>query len=179
MDFSETERAREMRERFAGFFDAQVLPLHRQWHEAVVVRRQPAAFMPSLRAAAREAGWWNLALAGLAADEAGTRLSNLEFAPLCETMGRLPWGSEPFNCHAPDVPNMILLQECANAEQKQRFLRPLLEGRARSAFALTEPDQASSDATNVDTRVERRGDRYLINGRKWFTPAPRTRIAAS
>ena len=168
MDFSETERAREMRERFAGFFDAQVLPLHRQWHEAVVVRREPAAFMPSLRAAAREAGWWNLALAGLAADEPGTRLSNLEFAPLCETMGRLPWGSEPFNCHAPDVPNMILLQECANAEQKQRFLRPLLEGGARSAFALTEPDQASSDATNVDTRIERRGDRYLINGRKWF-----------
>jgi len=83
-------------------------------------------------------------------------------------MGSLPWGSEVFNCHAPDVPNMALLQQVANPEQKQRWLRPLLEGEAKSAFALTEPDTASSDATNIDTRMERRGDQYIINGRKWF-----------
>ena len=168
MDFSESPKAREMRERLAAFFEAQVLPRHREWHDAVVVKRTPAPFLPALRAAAREQGLWNLALPELGADEPGTRLSNLEFSGLCEIMGRLPWGSEAFNCQAPDVPNMILLQHVANPEQKRRWLWPLLEGRAKSAFALTEPEQASSDATNVDTRIERRGDRYIINGRKWF-----------
>lgn len=168
MDFSESPKARDIRERFTAFFQSQVLPRHREWHEAVVVRKQPAPFMPALRAAAREQGLWNLALPDLASDEPGTRLSNVEFAPLCEIMGSLPWGSEVFNCHAPDVPNMALLQQVATPEQKRRWLWPLLEGQAKSAFALTEPDVASSDATNIDTRIERRGDQYIINGRKWF-----------
>ncbi len=168
MDFCESPRARELRERLAAFFEAQVLPRHREWHESVVVNRQPAPFMPALRAAARQQGLWNLALPELGADEPGTRLSNLEFSGLCEIMGRLPWGSEPFNCQAPDVPNMIMLQHVANAEQKQRWLRPLLEGQAKTAFALTEPDTASSDATNIDTRIVRRGDQYIVNGRKWY-----------
>jgi acyl-CoA dehydrogenase len=168
MDFSESPTTREMREHLSAFFEAQVLPRHREWHEAVVDHRQPAPFMASLRAAARAQGLWNLALPQLGEDEPGTRLSNLEFSGLCEIMGRLPWGSEAFNCQAPDVPNMALLQQVANAEQKQRWLRPLLEGQAKSAFALTEPDQASSDATNIDTRIVRRGDQYVINGRKWF-----------
>lgn len=168
MDFAESPKARELRERLARFFDAEVLPRHREWHHAVVVKRQPAPFMPKLRAMAREQGLWNLALPDLATDEPGTRLSNLEFAGLCEIMGRLPWGSEVFNCQAPDVPNMILLQHSATPEQKRRWLQPLLEGRTKSAFALTEPDQASSDATNIDTRIVRRGDQYVISGRKWF-----------
>lgn len=168
MDFSESPKARDIRERLTAFFETQVLPKHREWHDAVVVKRQPAPFMQSLQAAAREQGLWNLALPNLGADEPGTHLSNVEFAPLCEIMGRLPWGSEVFNCQAPDVPNMALLQEVANPEQKRRWLWPLLEGQAKSAFALTEPDTASSDATNVNTRIERRGDKYVINGRKWF-----------
>jgi len=168
MDFTESPKSREIRERLGAFFDAQVLPRHREWHGAVVNRRETAPFMASLRAQARAQGLWNLALPDLAADEPGTRLSNLEFCGVCEIMGRLPWGSEAFNCQAPDVPNAILLQHSANPEQKRRWLQPLLEGRARSAFALTEPDQASSDATNIDTRIERRGDRYMINGRKWY-----------
>ena len=168
MDFSESPKARDMRERLSAFFETQVLPRHREWHASVVVKRQSAPFMPALRAAARAQGLWNLALPELGADEPGTRLSNLEFSGLCEIMGRLPWGSEPFNCQAPDVPNMIMLQHVANAEQKQRWLRPLLEGQAKTAFALTEPDTASSDATNIDTRIVRRGDQYIINGRKWY-----------
>lgn len=168
MDFTESHQARDMRERLLAFFETQVLPRHREWHHAVTVQRQPVPFMPALRAAAREQGLWNLALPELSADEPGVRMSNSDFAPLCEVMGRLTWGSEPFNCQAPDVPNMILLQHVATPEQKQRFLRPLLEGRAKSAFALTEPDQASSDATNVDTRIVRKGNDYIINGRKWF-----------
>ena len=124
MDFSESPKARDLRERLSAFFESQVLPRHHAWHDAVVVNRKPAPFMPALRAAAREQGLWNLALPDLGDDEPGTRLSNLEFAPLCEIMGRLPWGSEVFNCQAPDVPNMILLQHVANAQQKQHWLRP-------------------------------------------------------
>ena len=111
---------------------------------------------------------WNLGLPELAADEPGTRLSNLDYAPLAEIMGRLFWAPEVFNCQAPDVPNMIALQNCATSEQKQRWLRPLLEGETRSAFGMTEPDVASSDATNIATTMIRDGDDYVINGRKWF-----------
>ena len=107
-------------------------------------------------------------LARLGDDEPGIRLSNLDFAFIAEVLGRLPWASEVFNCHAPDVPNMEILQMFATGEQKAEYLEPLLYGRTRSAFAMTEPDVASSDATNIATRIERRGDRYVINGRKWF-----------
>ena len=116
----------------------------------------------------RAQGLWNLALPELAEDEPGTRLSNLEYAPLAEIMGRLFWASEAFNCQAPDVPNMIALQNCATPAQKQRWLKPLLNAQTRSAFGMTEPDVASSDATNVATRIVRDGDHYVITGRKWF-----------
>ncbi|KAB2920731.1 MAG: acyl-CoA dehydrogenase [Hyphomicrobiaceae bacterium] len=167
MDFELPPRAKELRDRVEAFFNAEILPRHREWH-AHVMRREPVPFMAELRRKARAAGLWNLALPDLAASEPGTRCSNLEFAPLAEIMGRLPWGSEPFNCHAPDVPNMVLLQNVCTPEQKQRWLVPLLEGTARSAFAMTEPAVASSDATNIATRIERRGTRYVVNGRKWY-----------
>jgi acyl-CoA dehydrogenase len=168
MDFNPSPRAAEWREYLQNFFDAEVLPRHREWTEHVVRRGKPAPFMPELRRKARAAGLWNVALPELADDEPGTRLSNLEYAPLAEIMGRLFWAPEAFNCQAPDVPNMIALQNCANAEQKRAWLRPQLEGETRSAFAMTEPGVASSDATNIATRIERRGGDYVLNGHKWF-----------
>ena len=136
-----------------------------------------ASFMPDLQRKARAAGLWNLALPELADDEPGTRLSNLDYAPLAEIMGRLFWAPEVFNCQAPDVPNMIALQNCANDEQKRRWLHPLLEGQTRSAFGMTEPDVASSDATNIATTIVRQGDDYIIRGRNGSSPAPRIRNA--
>ncbi len=117
---------------------------------------------------AKAEGLWNLALPQLAESEPGTRLSNLEFSHIAEIFGRLPWASKVFNCHAPDVPNMEILQLFATPEQKQRWLMPLLEGECSSSFAMTEPAVASSDATNIATRIERDGGDYVINGRKWF-----------
>ena len=168
MDFELPPRARDLRDRLESFFNTEVLPRHREWHGHAVLRREPVPFMGELRAKARTAGLWNLGLPDLAADEPGTHCSNLEFAALAEIMGRLPWGSEPFNCQAPDVPNMVLLQNAASPEQKKRWLEPLLEGKTRSAFAMTEPAVASSDANNIATRIERQGDRYVVNGRKWY-----------
>jgi acyl-CoA dehydrogenase len=168
MDFSETPRARDLRERVDAFFRAHVLPRHREWHRCVVVERRPAPFMGELRALARREGLWNLALGDAEHLDGRAPYSNLEFAPACEIMGRLPWGSEPFNCQIPDLPNMLMLEHAGTPEQKRAWLRPLAEGTMRSAFALTEPDVASSDATNVDTRIVRHGDRYRIDGRKWY-----------
>ncbi len=168
MDFEPSPRAQALRRDVERFFEAEVLPRHREWHAHVVLKRQPAPFMDELRAKARSAGLWNLALPQLAETEPGTRCSNLEFAALAEIMGRLPWGSEPFNCHAPDVPNMVLLHEAATPEQKRQWLDPLLQGTARSAFAMTEPAVASSDATNIATTIRRVGDTYVVNGRKWY-----------
>jgi acyl-CoA dehydrogenase len=168
MDFDLSERSEQWRARLQAFFDANVLPRHRAWIEHVARRREAAPFMGELQAKAREAGLWNLALPELAADEPGTRLSNLEFAPLAEIMGRLFWAPEVFNCQAPDVPNMIALQNCATREQKARWLAPLLNAETRSAFGMTEPDVASSDATNIATSMVRDGDDYVIDGRKWF-----------
>ena len=156
-----------MAEKLQAFFDQEVLPRHRAWLEHVAKREAPP-FMGELQQKARAAGLWNLGLPELADDEPGTRLSNLEYAPLAEIMGRLFWASEVFNCQAPDVPNMIALQNCATPEQKARWLRPLLDAKTRSAFGMTEPDVASSDATNIATPMVRDGDDYIINGRKWF-----------
>jgi len=168
MDFDHSPRAREWLERLETFFAAQVLPRHRDWVKHVVRRREPAPFMGELQSKARAQGLWNLGLPELAADEPGTHLSNLEYAPIAEVLGRLFWASEVFNCQAPDVPNMIALQNCADAQQKNKWLRPLLEASTRSAFGMTEPDVASSDATNIATTIERRGDEYVINGSKWY-----------
>jgi acyl-CoA dehydrogenase len=168
MDFDLSQRAEEMRSRVKAFFEAEVLPRHREWTQNVVRRGEPAPFMGELRHKARAAGLWNLGLPELARDEPGTRLSNLEYAPIAEILGRLFWAPEVFNCQAPDVPNMIALQNCANPEQKRAWLRPQLEGETRSGFAMTEPGVASSDATNIATRIERQGSEYVLNGRKWF-----------
>jgi acyl-CoA dehydrogenase len=168
MDFDLSERSEAWRKKLQAFFDREVLPRHRAWVEHVAHNREAAPFMGELQQKARAEGLWNLGLPELAPGEPGTRLSNLEYAPLAEIMGRLFWASEVFNCQAPDVPNMIALQNCATSEQKQRWLRPLLNAETRSAFGMTEPDVASSDATNIATKMVRDGDDYIINGRKWF-----------
>jgi acyl-CoA dehydrogenase len=168
MDFDLSERSEQWRKRLQAFFDQEVLPRHRAWVEHTALHREAAPFMSELQQKARAVGLWNLGLPELGADEPGTRLSNLEYAPLAEIMGRLFWASEVFNCQAPDVPNMIALQNCATSAQKARWLRPLLEAQTRSAFGMTEPDVASSDATNIATRMVRDHDDYIINGRKWF-----------
>jgi acyl-CoA dehydrogenase len=168
MDFGLSARSEQWLQRLQSFFDQELLPRHRAWIEHTAVRRESAPFMDELQKKARSVGLWNLGLSELSEDEPGTRLSNLDYAPLAEIMGRLFWASEVFNCHAPDVPNMIALQNCANAEQKARWLRPLLQAETRSAFGMTEPDVASSDATNIETTIMRDGDDYIITGRKWF-----------
>jgi acyl-CoA dehydrogenase len=167
MDFDLSARAEQWRGRLQAFFDQEVLPRHRIWVEHTR-RCEPAPFIGELQQKARGAGLWNLGLPELADEEPGTRLSNLEYVPLAEIMGRLFWASEVFNCQAPDVPNMIALQNCATPEQKQRWLRPLLNAETRSAFGMTEPDVASSDATNIATSMVRDGNDYIVNGRKWF-----------
>jgi acyl-CoA dehydrogenase len=168
MDFELSVRSEQWRGKLQAFFDHEVLPRHRAWVEHTARSRDAAPFMGELQQKARDAGLWNLGLPELAADEPGTRLSNLEYAPLAEIMGRLFWAPEVFNCHAPDVPNMIALQNCATPAQKARWLRPLLNAETRSAFGMTEPDVASSDATNIATKMVRDGDDYVISGRKWF-----------
>jgi acyl-CoA dehydrogenase len=168
MDFNLSAKSEQWRDRLQSFFEREVLPRHRAWLEHAAVKREGAPFMGELQQKARAAGLWNLGLPELADNEPGTRLSNLDYAPLAEIMGRLFWAPEVFNCQAPDVPNMIALQNCATSEQKQRWLRPLLEGQTRSAFGMTEPDVASSDATNIATTMVRDGDDYIVNGRKWF-----------
>jgi acyl-CoA dehydrogenase len=168
MDFDLSERSEQWRQRLQAFFHQEVLPRHRAWIEHAAVSRDAPPFMSDLQAKARAAGLWNLGLPELGPDEPGTRLSNLEYAPSAEIMGRLFWAPEVFNCQAPDVPNMITLQHCATPAQKQRWLRPLLEAETRSAFGMTEPDVASSDATNVATKIVRDRHDYVINGRKWF-----------
>src|ERR1700744_4396756 len=167
MDFDLSARSEAWREKLQTFFDQEILPRHRAWLDEVAAKGE-ASFMGELQAKAWALGLWNLGLPELADDEPGTRLSNLEYAPLAEIMGRLFWAPEVFNCQAPDVPNMIALQNCGTAEQKARWLRPLLNAQTRSAFGMTEPDVASSDATNIATRIVRDGDDYVISGRKWF-----------
>jgi acyl-CoA dehydrogenase len=168
MDFEPSAHSETWRRKLQVFFDSEVLPRHRAWLDHVAVKRESAPFIAELQAKARARGLWNLALPELATDEPGTRLSNLDYAPLAEIMGRLFWAPEVFNCQAPDVPNMIALQSCATPAQKQSFLNPLLNAETRSAFGMTEPDVASSDATNIATRIVRDGSDYVISGHKWF-----------
>ena len=168
MDFDLSSRSEAWRRKLQAFFDKEVLPRHRAWLTHVANHREPPPFMDELQQKARAAGLWNLGLPELSEDEPGTRLSNLEYAPLAEIMGRLFWAPEVFNCQAPDVPNMIALQNCATPAQKARWLRPQLNAETLSAFGMTEPDVASSDATNIATTMLRDGDHYIVNGRKWF-----------
>ena len=157
-----------MRARLLAFMDRYLLPYNAAWHAAVLAGNYPPPFLEDLKALAREEGLWNLFLPALREDEPGTRLCNLDYAPLAEAMGCLPWAAEVFNCHAPDTGNMELLHRFATPSQRQGWLVPLLEGRMRSAFAMSEPDVASSDPTNLQTTVRREGCGLVLSGRKWF-----------
>ena len=168
MDFAYSTRTQEMRRTLLAFMDEHIHPRIRQHREETAAGQFPVSFMDELKAMARQQGLWNMFLPSLRADEPGTALTNLEYAPLAEIMGRVQWASEVFNCSAPDTGNMELLHMFATPEQSDRWLKPLLDGRIRSAFAMTEPDVASSDATNITTSIRRDGDDYVINGRKWF-----------
>ena len=168
MDFSYSERTQQLRAQLNNFMQDHIIPRIGQWRDEVAAGQYPVSFMEDLKALAKDEGLWNLFLPGLRADEPGTRLSNLEYAPLAEIMGRVPWSSEVFNCNAPDTGNMEVLHMFATEQQRTQWLEPLLHGEIRSAFAMTEPDVASSDATNIQTSIRRDGDDYVINGRKWF-----------
>ncbi len=179
MDFEYSERVRELQFGLRDFMDRYVVPHIPQWHREVKAGQRHPQVVQDLKALAKDEGLWNLFLPGLRDDEPGTRLSNLEYAPLAEIMGRVHWASEVFNCNAPDTGNMELLHMFADAEQRQKWLLPLLDGETRSCFAMTEPDVASSDATNIQTLIRRDGDDYVINGRKWFitnAAHPNTRL---
>ena len=168
MDFAFSPRVETLRRQLQDFMDAHVVPRHAQWLAEARGGGLPVSFMADLKALAQSEGLWNLFLPGLRDDEPGTRLSNLEYAPLAEIMGRIPWASEVFNCSAPDTGNMELLHLFASPAQRQRWLLPLLAGEIRSAFAMSEPDVASADASNVQTLIRRDGEHYVLNGRKWF-----------
>ena len=169
MDFlSLSPRAKEIRQRVATFLQEHVYPNEALYEQQL--QAQPGVFrvppiMEELKHKARNAGLWNLFLPH---SENGGGLTNLEYAPIAEEMGRVIWASEVFNCSAPDTGNMEVLDRYGSEAQKAKYLVPLLEGRIRSSYCMTEPGVASSDATNIETRIERDGDHYVINGRKWW-----------
>jgi acyl-CoA dehydrogenase len=169
MDFEPSERCREFSERLTAFMDEHVYPAEAVFAEQVRAAGDPhaeAPVMEELKDEARSRGLWNLFHPD---PEVGPGLRNIEYAPLAEIMGRSPLGPEACNCSAPDTGNMEVLTLFGTDEQKEAWLRPLLDGEIRSAFAMTEPDVASSDATNIQMRIERDGDEYVLNGRKWWT----------
>ncbi|MGI9493519.1 MAG: acyl-CoA dehydrogenase family protein [Geminicoccaceae bacterium] len=168
MDFSYSAKVDELQSRLMAFMEQHVVPAIPAWEREVADGVYPPSIIDPLKEEARALGLWNLFLPGLKEDEPGTKLSNLDYAPLAEVMGRIFWASEVFNCSAPDTGNMELLHMFATLEQRQAWLVPLLNGEIRSCFAMTEPEVASSDATNIATRIRRDGDSYVINGRKWF-----------
>lgn len=172
MDFEYSDKVNELRRQLEDFIDRYMLPYNAEWQRETQAGRYPMHIMEPLKQIAQADGLWNLFLPGLRDDEPGTRLSNVEYAPLAEIMGRLPWASEAFNCNAPDTGNMELLHLFATPEQRERWLIPQLDGSIRSCFAMSEPDVASSDATNIQTSIRRVGDEYVINGRKWFITGP-------
>jgi acyl-CoA dehydrogenase len=162
-------RTKDLAERITAFMDEHVYPAEPVFErqlEAAADRWNELPIMTELKAKAKTAGLWNLFLPKRHFPDA---LTNLEYAPLCEIMGRSPIGSDPFNCSAPDTGNMETLILYGTEEQKRRWLAPLMEGRIRSCFAMTEPAVASSDATNIRAEIRRDGDHYVINGRKWWT----------
>ena len=167
MDFQHSDRARHWQERVSRFLDDRVLPRAPEyWSEVHADATRQPPVMEAMKAEAREAGLWNMFLPG----EHGAGLTNLEYAPLAEAMGRAGlWTPEVFNCNAPDTGNMEVLHMYGDAAQQDRWLKPLMAGDIRSAFLMTEPEVASSDATNIQTRIERDGDHYVINGRKWWS----------
>ncbi|MFO1329247.1 MAG: acyl-CoA dehydrogenase family protein [Rubrivivax sp.] len=172
MDFSYSPKVVALQQRVMAFVQEHVVPAETSFKEEMTAMRaagnpwQPTQTMERLKERAKAAGLWNMFLPE---SELGAGLSNLEYAPICEIMGRWPLTAEGMNCSAPDTGNMEVLERYGTPEHKKRWLEPLLDGRIRSGFAMTEPAVASSDATNIECRIERQGDDYVINGRKWWT----------
>jgi acyl-CoA dehydrogenase len=178
MTFEFSEKTKELQKRLQHFMDECVYPNERRFDEEVERNRwKPTGIIEELKPKARAAGLWNLFLPD---DSGGAGLTNLEYALLCEIMGRCHWAPEVFNCSAPDTGNMEVIARYGTPEQKEKWLTPLLAGEIRSCFAMTEPDVASSDATNIASSILRDGNEYVINGRKWWTSGagdPRCKIA--
>ncbi|AJY28572.1 hypothetical protein BTM_602 [Burkholderia thailandensis 34] len=172
MHFDYAPKVEALRARLNAFFDEHIYPNERAFYEEIALNRragnawQPVALIETLKAKARAAGLWNLFLPD---STRGAGLTNLEYAPLCEIMGRVPWAPEVFNCNAPDTGNMETLERYGTDAHKATWLEPLLDGAIRSAFLMTEPEVASSDATNIRTRIEHDGEHYVINGHKWWS----------
>ncbi|WP_017774427.1 acyl-CoA dehydrogenase family protein [Paraburkholderia kururiensis] len=172
MNFDYTPKVQALREKLLAFFDEHIYPNESVFLAEVARNRAngnawvPTEIVEKLKETARAAGLWNLFLPD---SERGAGLTNLEYAPLCEIMGRVPWAPEVFNCNAPDTGNMETIERYGTESQKRQWLDPLLDGQIRSAFLMTEPEVASSDATNIQTRIERDGDHYVINGHKWWS----------
>jgi acyl-CoA dehydrogenase len=178
MDFEYTSKVKELQARLVAFMDEHVYPNEARYHSEIEANRwKPVEIIEELKPKARAAGLWNLFLPH---DERGAGLTNLEYAPLCEIMGRSTMASEVFNCSAPDTGNMEVLARYGTPEQQERWLKPLLAGEIRSCFSMTEKDVASSDATNIQSSIVRDGDEYVINGRKWWSSGagdPRCKIS--
>lgn len=181
MNFSYSEKTKALIEKLTGFMEAYVYPNEKVFEEQLAAQKDRWSEVPpiidELKEKAQEQGLWNLFLPD---SELGAGLTNLEYAPLCEIMGRSPIGPEIFNCNAPDTGNMEVLVRYGTEKQKKQWLEPLLQGKIRSCFAMTEPDVASSDATNIEASIVRDGDEYVLNGRKWWTSGagdPRCKIA--
>ena len=172
MDFSPSPKVVELQARVMDFVRGNVVDAEAAFKKEMNALRaagnpwQPTQTMETLKEKAKAAGLWNMFLPD---SKVGFGLSNLEYAPVCEIMGRYPLTAEAMNCSAPDTGNMEVLERYGTAEDKKQWLQPLLEGKIRSAFAMTEPKVASSDATNIESRIERQGDHYVINGHKWWT----------
>jgi acyl-CoA dehydrogenase len=172
MDFGYSPRTQELQVKVQRFMEDNIYPNEQRYWDELEANTQagkrwtPLALIEEMKTKARAQGLWNLFLPE---SEYGAGLTNQEYAPLAEIMGRTPWASEAFNCSAPDTGNMETIVRYGSAEQKKQWLEPLLDGRIRSAFAMSEPEVASSDATNITARIERQGDEYVLNGRKWWT----------
>ncbi|HVU03977.1 MAG TPA: acyl-CoA dehydrogenase family protein [Polyangiaceae bacterium] len=177
--FEPSDKARHYQQRLLAFMDAHVYPSEARFYQELrdaKDRWQPLPVIEELKPKAKAAGLWNLFLPD---STRGAGLSNLEYAPLCEIMGRVPFAAEVFNCSAPDTGNMEVLERYGTEDHKKQWLAPLLAGEIRSAFCMTEPDVASSDATNIQSDVRKDGDHYVINGRKWWSSGagdPRCKI---
>jgi acyl-CoA dehydrogenase len=178
MDFEYSPKVKALQKKVQTFMESHVYPNQKRYKEEVASgdRWQPIGLIDELKKKARAEELWNLFLPE---SKHGAGLTNLEYAPLCEIMGRVAWAPEAFNCSAPDTGNMETIERYGTEAQKREWLDPLLEGKIRSCFAMTEPRVASSDATNIESRIERRGDSYIINGRKWWSsgaPDPRCKL---
>jgi acyl-CoA dehydrogenase len=178
MTFEFSDKVKDLEQRFDLFLAEHIYPNERRYHDEIARDRwKPSQIVEELKPKARAAGLWNLFLPN---DENGAGLTNLEYAPICEMMGRSEMAPEVCNCSAPDTGNMEVLARYGTPEQKDRWLKPLLAGEIRSCFAMTEPAVASSDATNIEARIVRDGHEYVINGRKWWISGvgdPRCKIA--